>query len=614
MKNKSSSNGIKIGDWQFIDEQNLLVNAQQQVTLLPKVMQALEYFIAHPQRVITFDELNQAIWPDEVVGDNSIYNLIGQLRKSLGDSPAKPKYIETISKKGYRLIAPVTTISPENTKPSALEFEFNFNPIKASKSVNKLVAVGFTLFILYLTISNLTQPTEPPSAVQDNPPTSMASEFLALAKHHQFKGGKENKLLAIDYYQKILALAPRHFASQIELAYLNWALMKLIPQERELFYRKALRWRQSAGELQPDSPRLTFLTQLIDQLAEGNIDALAVPFAQLQQSDDGPSISELLAYAQLLFDNGYVPGAIKLLDSAADKCASCADVYLNLAYAHMVEMTLDRAAKAFNRYHELSRYDENNPVKLSAQGALTYDALKAMYQWYKKSATALPMDKPSQLNHLSLLYLNMALFDQANDLTAKRKLANPTAYFTLYTLAAVAGANANFDQSLKYLKQRQQRYPHNLLFSQSLSIAYWMNNEPRAALDILQENVLSKTSEPDNYRLLQATLLKANGQVAEADSLLTTLKIQLTTQQPLTLNEQVTLATVYAQLNDTDNAIATLKAAIENGWVADFNLNWWRLEDNPFLTSLRQLPAFQSLVAEYYATLAAITDKDRQGD
>lgn len=128
MNIKKPKNTIRLGEWKVIRDENLLISADKQVTLLPKVMTALEYFIEHPKQVITFDELNNAIWPNEVVGDNSIYNIIGQLRKSLGDVASKPIYIETISKKGYRLITDVkidideasienkNTIKPEKSK------------------------------------------------------------------------------------------------------------------------------------------------------------------------------------------------------------------------------------------------------------------------------------------------------------------------------------------------------------------------------------------------------------------------------------------------------------------------------------------------------------------
>lgn len=53
------------------------------------------------------EELLSLVWPDVVVGDEALTQSINKLRRALGDNPRSPTYIETISKRGYRLIAPV---------------------------------------------------------------------------------------------------------------------------------------------------------------------------------------------------------------------------------------------------------------------------------------------------------------------------------------------------------------------------------------------------------------------------------------------------------------------------------------------------------------------------
>ena len=65
-----------------------------------------------PGAVHTTDELLKKVWPGLVVGQNSLYQAIAQLRRSLGDMDDQARYIETVPRKGYRLIAPVTSPSP----------------------------------------------------------------------------------------------------------------------------------------------------------------------------------------------------------------------------------------------------------------------------------------------------------------------------------------------------------------------------------------------------------------------------------------------------------------------------------------------------------------------
>jgi DNA-binding winged helix-turn-helix (wHTH) protein len=114
LKNKKTSE-LKIGAWTIIPLENCLLQGEKKIVVIPKVMDSLVYFSKHANQVLSIQQLSEAIWPNEFVGDNAIYNLIGQLRKALGDNAAKPLYIETLSKKGYRLIADVTQTSSITT-------------------------------------------------------------------------------------------------------------------------------------------------------------------------------------------------------------------------------------------------------------------------------------------------------------------------------------------------------------------------------------------------------------------------------------------------------------------------------------------------------------------
>ena len=65
--------------------------------------------LEHPGRVVTREELQQRIWPSDtfVDFDRGLYNAIKKLREALGDSAESPRFIETLSRRGYRFIAAV---------------------------------------------------------------------------------------------------------------------------------------------------------------------------------------------------------------------------------------------------------------------------------------------------------------------------------------------------------------------------------------------------------------------------------------------------------------------------------------------------------------------------
>lgn len=74
----------------------------------PKTFQLLVYFIKKANQVVTRDELIINLWSGRIISDNTINKHIANLRKLLGDDPKNVKYLETVSKQGYRLVCPVT--------------------------------------------------------------------------------------------------------------------------------------------------------------------------------------------------------------------------------------------------------------------------------------------------------------------------------------------------------------------------------------------------------------------------------------------------------------------------------------------------------------------------
>src|SRR5688572_3291261 len=70
-------------------------------------MEVLMLLAEHADRVVSREELLHAVWPGVVVGDEALTQSVIKLRRALGDDSRSPSYIETIPKRGYRLIAPV---------------------------------------------------------------------------------------------------------------------------------------------------------------------------------------------------------------------------------------------------------------------------------------------------------------------------------------------------------------------------------------------------------------------------------------------------------------------------------------------------------------------------
>lgn len=98
---------LQIGEWLVDPELNELRRGSDTVRIEPKAMDVLVLLAEHVGNVVSREELFAAVWPGVVVGDEALTQSIIKLRRALGDNSRAPAYIETISKRGYRLIAPV---------------------------------------------------------------------------------------------------------------------------------------------------------------------------------------------------------------------------------------------------------------------------------------------------------------------------------------------------------------------------------------------------------------------------------------------------------------------------------------------------------------------------
>lgn len=96
-----------LGEWLVNPMSNHISNKHKKKEVTPKLMETLCFLVDHHRQVVSANLIVEAIWQKTVVGDNSLYNNIAQLRKLLEDTERKKHYIETIPKKGYRLIAPL---------------------------------------------------------------------------------------------------------------------------------------------------------------------------------------------------------------------------------------------------------------------------------------------------------------------------------------------------------------------------------------------------------------------------------------------------------------------------------------------------------------------------
>jgi DNA-binding winged helix-turn-helix (wHTH) protein len=91
--------------------EKLLSGNGNQVSLTPKVFETLRVLIENAGHLVSKDELMQKVWPDRFVEETNLTFNIKMLRKALGDNAAKPRFIETVPRRGYRFVAEVINVN-----------------------------------------------------------------------------------------------------------------------------------------------------------------------------------------------------------------------------------------------------------------------------------------------------------------------------------------------------------------------------------------------------------------------------------------------------------------------------------------------------------------------
>jgi DNA-binding winged helix-turn-helix (wHTH) protein/tetratricopeptide (TPR) repeat protein len=85
-----------------------LWRSDERVAITPKAFDVLRYLVDRPQQLVSQNEILEALWPETYVNPEVVKKYILELRRVLKDDADKPHFIETVPKRGYRFVAPVS--------------------------------------------------------------------------------------------------------------------------------------------------------------------------------------------------------------------------------------------------------------------------------------------------------------------------------------------------------------------------------------------------------------------------------------------------------------------------------------------------------------------------
>src|SRR6266446_5156766 len=115
---------IRFGEFE-LDNSGELRSGGRKVKLQTQPSQILQILLQRPGEIVTREELRQKVWPSDtfVDFDHGINNAIKRLREALGDTAETPRYVETLSRRGYRFIGKIERETPKFRSLAVLPLE-----------------------------------------------------------------------------------------------------------------------------------------------------------------------------------------------------------------------------------------------------------------------------------------------------------------------------------------------------------------------------------------------------------------------------------------------------------------------------------------------------------
>ena len=99
---------LRIGDWNVDPATDQISRNGEMIRIEARTMRLLLCLGEHAGETVSIDKLLNQVWTGVIVTPDSVYQAIASLRRLLGDDAKEPRYIETVPRLGYRLVAAVS--------------------------------------------------------------------------------------------------------------------------------------------------------------------------------------------------------------------------------------------------------------------------------------------------------------------------------------------------------------------------------------------------------------------------------------------------------------------------------------------------------------------------
>ena len=204
--------------------------------LEPKVMDVLVCLASQANILVTREELLRTVWPGRVAADSQLTRAISELRRKLQDDQSSQALIETIPKRGYRLVGAVE-LEDDSGAPYSLHSMADYSAAHAIRARSLFLVAAVIIVLLGLGSVALMNGDSEPRSYQSNDPNLSISDvstrdipaFQRFVEGMQGKQVKSIKALRMAElaFREALARDPDFFEAKLELGYVYWELQRV---------------------------------------------------------------------------------------------------------------------------------------------------------------------------------------------------------------------------------------------------------------------------------------------------------------------------------------------------------------------------------------------------
>ena len=419
----SASKLLRINQWvintdtgELSADQNHPSTPSENQRIDPLGVALLLLLAQNKHRLVSKDELLESLWPNTVVNEDALARCVSRVRKILGDSPRKPSIIETLPKRGYRLIAQtcrwesIESVTSEDTQSpvdlandsanatttnSATESTAS-SPIRPSQSniIKRYTLVGLLAAAIAIGIFVFLLPLQPASKQSPNQQTEHVSALLRQADEYYHHITRADNEMALTLYQQALAAAPDSVQANAGIANaLVQRAIRLVPQGNSADW-KAMNLEKAlvSGRLDGDEAK-----QILQRAHQYSSNAIAIaPYDAKAHKAHGFVLS---AQNKLIRALQHYEKALELNPNAWDVLINMGDVHEILGHTSDAISYFKKALNAMN-LEQAGNTNHGRPWRANLGAAIgnKYFAQNNMNEaeiWYRHVLSFAPYDGPA---------------------------------------------------------------------------------------------------------------------------------------------------------------------------------------------------------------------------